>query len=273
MDTVKESPFRRIAGSRAFEEVVDQITMAIRAGIYRPNDRLPRIEDLSQSLGVSKPTVVEALRVLSSAGVLATQRGATGGVTVLKTEIPPTLLALSRRRQATLHDLLEARRPIEMELAQLCGQRAMEEDFELLEEAIRLLIANKDGDPSGIVYSDHLFHYGVGRIARSEVLAQLQGEVIEQLATLAQEPGFRVDTRTGIADHRRTLVALRSRDPEAINQAMDRHLRVRERMAGSLGLGQPNGKSRIGVDIPRAAPKRAPVSAMPLRPSSPSRAR
>jgi len=227
-----ETAFSRISGGRAFEEVIDQITYAIRAGHYRTGDRLPRIEDLSQSLGVSKPTVVEALKMLTKAGVLSTKRGATGGITVQSADIPATLLGLSRDQRATLSDLLEARRAIEMRLALLAGERATEDDFRVLEEAVRLLKKSVDGEETSAVYTDQLFHYAMGRAARSQMLATYQHDVMEQLAIYFHDhPEMREDPRSGIRIHELTLEALHSRDPARITAVMEEHLATAENRA------------------------------------------
>ena len=220
-----DGAFAPIAGGRAFEEVIDQVTYAIRAGYYRPGQRLPRIEDLSRSLGVSKPTVVEALKMLAKAGVLTTKRGATGGVTVLSADIPPTLLGLSKDRRATLSDLLEARRAIEMQLALLCGERATKKDFQVLSKAVRLLKESDDDGEASALYTDQLFHYAMGRAARSEVLSMYQHDVMEQLAIYVHDrPELREDPGAGIRIHERTLEALLTREPKRIAKVMDEHL-------------------------------------------------
>jgi GntR family transcriptional repressor for pyruvate dehydrogenase complex len=229
-----DTAFSRIVGGRAFEEVIDQITYAIRAGYYRPGERLPRIEELSQQFGVSKPTVVEALKMLTKAGVLSTKRGATGGITVLSADIPATLLGLSRHRPASLGDLLEARRAIEMQLALLAAERATEEDFEILAEAVRLLKGCGSEDDSSALYTDQLFHYAMGRAARSEVLATYQHDILEQLAIYVHgHPDLTEEPRSGTEMQERTLEALLSRDADRISSAMDEHLAAGERRARS----------------------------------------
>jgi GntR family transcriptional regulator, transcriptional repressor for pyruvate dehydrogenase complex len=74
--------FHPVTNPRAHEEVIDQITRAIRAGYFAPGDSLPYLEELAQSMRVSKPTVGAALKVLSKAAVIETRRGSTGGVIV-----------------------------------------------------------------------------------------------------------------------------------------------------------------------------------------------
>lgn len=238
----RHSPFRPILGSRAHEEVVDQITFAIRAGIYRPGDRLPRIEDLAKSMKVSKPTISEALRVLSGGGVVDVQRGATGGVVVASDNVPITMIRLAAGgRAAALSDLVEARRPIEIELAILASQRATAEDLDTLREAVKgLEEATDDPSASGsrLLQWDSLFHYGMGRAARSELLFYHQHQIFEQLAIWRLDFYQHPDSHTDIVEHarlhRETLEAIASADPDRIREVMHRHLSGLERVARDL---------------------------------------
>ena len=108
---------------RMHERVVDQITFAIRSGAYRVGDRLPSVEQMAHDMQVSKPTVGEAIRVLSEFGVVKSRRGVHGGVTVVSDNIPTTLLLLTKgQAKSPLRELLEARRPVEMEIATARGR-------------------------------------------------------------------------------------------------------------------------------------------------------
>jgi GntR family transcriptional repressor for pyruvate dehydrogenase complex len=118
--TLPDGLLRPILASRAFEEVIDQIAHAIRAGHLSCGDRLPRISELAVTMHVSQPTVGAAVRVLTDAGVLDVKRGASGGITVRSTVIPPGVLRItSQRRVRDFGDLVEARRPIELALGRL----------------------------------------------------------------------------------------------------------------------------------------------------------
>lgn len=226
--------FRPVNGSRAFQEVVDQLTYAIRSGVYGPGTRLPTTDELAKAMGVSRPTIGEAIRVLADAGVLRTRRGAAGGVTVASWTVPPAVLRLaSDRRARALPDLAEARRPIEMELARLAALRATEADFEDLRAAVRLL-EKLEPTSHQWLQADSLFHYGIGRAARSALLAYYQHEVLEEMALLLDnfDPKF-YEPQTVIVNHQRTLAALETRDPALVAAAMDDHLRELEELAQS----------------------------------------
>lgn len=255
--------FYPISGPRAYEEVVDQITFAIRTGAFRPGDRLPLVEELAETMKVSRPTIGEAIRALSNAGILVSQRGAAGGVTVVSDNIPDTLIMRqsSGWREASTRELIEARRPIEIRLALLAGERATEEDFAAMRYAIAELRADPRAEHMRRIHYDHLFHYAMGRAARSELLAYYQHQVLEQLHFSLRDVIDEDQHTQSIVDlHEETLAALESRDPARIEAAMDKHLlwleeKVDAERPTPRRPARPSGLALVAAKT--AAPRRA----------------
>jgi GntR family transcriptional repressor for pyruvate dehydrogenase complex len=217
--------FHPVQGHRTPYEVIDQITFAIRSGVYAPGDRLPSLEQLAARLGVSRSVVIEAVRSLTVAGVISTQRGNRGGLTVMTSNIPVALLGLSANKFDKLADILEARRAIEIQLALLCSQRATEADFEAMELSVLRLAEVRDAGRLERRHWDHLFHYQMGRAARSEVLAYMQHQILERLAVVLETYFNDVEDPMVVEElHRETLDCLKSGDTEQITRAIDRHL-------------------------------------------------
>ena len=218
-----EVPFYEVSTARAHEEVVDQITFAIRSGLLRVGDRLPTIDTLTILTGVSKPVVTEAVKVLRDNGVLESKRGATGGVTVVSEDIPVNLIRLRAKwREAALAELIEARRPIEMELAIRAGQRATNDDLDAMRDSVeRLQEAVAVGaEPTMLRHLNHLFHYSFGRAARSELLAYYQHQILGRIAVLLHDYyAHDEDPQLVIKTHWETLAAIESRDESEIRKA------------------------------------------------------
>jgi len=228
-----DSVFRPIVDSRAFEEVVDQLSDAVHTGVYEVGARLPTIDELSRAMAVSKPTVGEAVRVLTRAGVLRVKRGASGGIVVAASIIPPSIIKLSSRRLARdMRELVEARRPVELELAQLAAQRATDRDMAEM-QAGRDLVETADGDFSQWLFGNYKFHYAIGRAARSDFLFHMLAEIYKELAILIEgwTPRDRTHPQATIAEHVDILAAIERHDPERAREAMDRHLRELEELA------------------------------------------
>lgn len=239
--------FRPIVDSRAHEHVVDQIAFGIRSGVYQVGEKLPSVARLADQFGVSKPTIGEAIRLLADNGIVESKRGVTGGVTVIKDDIPTSLLGLvPQRRETDIRDILEARRAVEVEIARLACHRATDEDFERMSESIERLEQHIGDDLRLRLHFDHLFHYAMGRAARSDLLAYYQHQILKQLVIVWPEYFFeREDPVTVIDLHRRTLEVLRRRNERAVDRVMDEHLSVLESAAGIAGadaLASSTGK-------------------------------
>ncbi len=227
--------FRPMHDPRMHARVVDQITFAVRSGAYRVGDRLPSVEQMAHDMQVSKPTVGEAIRVLSDFGVVKTRRGVHGGVTVVSDNIPTTLLMLTKGpAQTPLWELLEARRAVEMEIARLAAARAVPADIDAMQDSIDRLL----GQPAGAdwtvrLHFDHFFHYAMGRAARSDLLAYYQHQILEGITVVVQDYFARVEDQRVVADlHRRTLDAIRGGATADVDEIMDEHLAYLEGVVG-----------------------------------------
>ena len=245
--------------SKAALEVADQMTFAILSGRYEVGDRLPIIPELSKALNVSGPVVGEAIRLLSDAGVLDVRRGNNGGIIVKSADIPLEVTKLSRPfRAMSLPSIVEARRPIEMAIARLAAVRATEEDLVDLEKTNSRLVSAR-GDPRPWTEAHNAFHYTMGRAARSEMLAHFQHEMLEELALMLDnfDDRFMEPDRT-IREHRDTLAALRTGNPDTAEKVMDQHLREFEELAERFDARSPS-TGRVGQSrrqLPARSPKR-----------------
>jgi DNA-binding FadR family transcriptional regulator len=229
-DSRMPAQFYPVSLSKAANEVVDQINFVIRSGAVATGARLPQIDELSELMQVSKPVIGEALRILSGAGIVETKRGLGGGVLVVRDEIPLRLINRSPFWQRfRLSELLAARRPLETQIAVFAAERATQDDFDDMRLQIDLLAQYHRASPAKRIHYDHLFHYSMGRAARSALLSHYQHEILEQLYARAQEYFDRYeDVDAVIALHQETLEALESRSVKQTLKAIDRHLRSLE---------------------------------------------
>ena len=68
-------PFRKIEQEKLSQSVTRQIEALILQGILRPGERLPAERELSEKLGVSRPSLREAVAELQARGLLAPRAG------------------------------------------------------------------------------------------------------------------------------------------------------------------------------------------------------
>ena len=119
----------------ASEEVAEAIRASMFAEALQPGDRLGREEDLAQRFGVSRPTLREALRLLSSAHLIRATKGPGGGIFVAATpeqgiglSVTDSVASMLSAASIDIDELIETRMLLEIPLAGLAAQRATEAD-------------------------------------------------------------------------------------------------------------------------------------------------
>src|SRR5262249_13260365 len=130
-----DGPFTPIAKGGGPSEIVDQLLELLSAGELRLGDQLPPERDLAATLGASRSTTREALRVLQARGLLDIKVGARGGafVAVPSSERAGQGVAdLLRSRGVSAHDVAEARDVVEVAVLPLACERATEDDIDEL---------------------------------------------------------------------------------------------------------------------------------------------
>jgi DNA-binding FadR family transcriptional regulator len=132
-----------------------------------------------------------------------------------------------------------------MEIARLACRRATDDDFARLRESIDRLEDHATDEHHIRLHYDHLFHYAMGRAARSDLLAYYQHQILKQLVIALPEYFFELEDPVTVIDlHRRTLEALRRRNERAIDRVMDEHLAVIEHSVG-IGDGDVFGQPAV----------------------------
>src|SRR6218665_1072399 len=171
--------------------------------------------------------------------------GSLRGLFVLTNNVPDSVLALTAQlRHVSLSEIIEARHPVELQLALLAAERATQADFAALRSCIDQLRGHRHSDLSIRIRYDHMFHYTLGRIARSSALALFQHQILEQI--FLRMPDYFLyeeNPDTVITLHEGTLAAIRSRSPEKIRAAIAEHMSALENVVTSSG-GRPRSLNK-----------------------------
>lgn len=210
---------------------MEQIAEAIRAGDLHAGDRLPSERTLAAQMGISRPTLREAIRVLADSGIVEVKPGPGGGMFVRSDLVPAALIEQrSELRISEISGVLEARRLFEPRVAQLAALYASEDDFDAMRRTIDLQRGCPD-DRERFIQLDHRFHLGMARATQNATVVSLMRSLLRRLE-IARDMAIRGphEPESAIAIHERTLQAIMSGDPEAIEAAMDEHLSFLERI-------------------------------------------
>lgn len=219
---------------KASQQTADAICGMLRSGDYRVGDRLPSESELGASLAVSRSTVREAVRELTSLGVLEIQHGRGTFVRSLR---PDLLLRsdslLDRPNDRIREELLEVRGIVEPQAAALAARRASSEDIERLRYDVNRL---SEAIGQGVAVPEDLgFHLDLVRATHNAALWRVSGAIISFYQWDGQLP-----TEQDVIDHQAIYEAVRDRDPERAHQAMIDHL-AGPTVAGRMGRATMQG--------------------------------
>lgn len=227
--------FQPVRVQKAANEVCIAVLDPLRSGVFTIGDRLPREKDLAERLGVSVHTVSEALGILEQAGIVQQQRGRYGGTTVVSLEnvraVLASILASSDHRgsQAELRDLLELRRPLELQAALLTAERAGEEHMERLQRIADALVPELSVPEFRA--TDVQFHLYLGEACgNSRLRDHLRHYFDEYEVVRDQFPVQHLQREATVRNQQKYLAAIRSGDPARVKAAADAHLATVEEL-------------------------------------------
>ncbi len=114
--------------------VVRQIEQLVLRGILRPGERLPAERELAERLGVSRPSLREAIGTLQDDGLLTSKAGAGVFVAnVLGSSFGPALIKLFARHDEAVFDYLSFRRDMEGLAAERAARLGSDIDLKVVQ--------------------------------------------------------------------------------------------------------------------------------------------
>ena len=231
-------PIQAVEPRRLYRQIADQLRTLIRGGEYPVGTRLPPERDLAVQLGVSRPSVREALIALEVEGLVEVRGGS--GIHVLAREPAATARQVEPNAFGPF-EIIRARQLIEGELAALAAQRMSPAQVDGLREAL----AEFSGDVQrGVlpIHGDRLFHLRIAEAADNGPLLRAVTELFdERNSPLFEQLGQHFEApetwRLALAEHQAVLDAIAAGDAAAAGAAMRLHLqRSHDRFADAWPL-------------------------------------
>ncbi len=160
---------RPVRAGNGFEEALEQILQVVRLGLVPGGERLPSERELADRLGISRVTLREVLKVLTSQGLVESRRGRYGGTFVRPRPEAPGKDELRRRiKDVDVEDALRFREVLEVGAAGLCAAHGLTD-----EQADRLraaLAQTHDAPLSEYRRVDTLLHLTLAELCGSPTL-------------------------------------------------------------------------------------------------------
>ncbi len=224
-------PFQKVQSEKLAHAVVTQIELLILRGILRPGERLPSERELSDRLGVSRPSLREAVAELQGRGLLATRAGAGVYVAnVLGSAFSPALVELFASHDEAVFDYIGFRRDMEGLAAERAARLASDTDLEVIDTIFRKMeAAHQKRNPADEARLDAEFHLSIIEASHNVVMLHMMRAMFDLLREgvfYNRQMMFKQrTTRELLLDqHRAINVALQARDATAARAAAEAHL-------------------------------------------------
>lgn len=222
------SSLKPIKPKRISDQVFDQLRELIFRGEFKPGERILPERELAEALGVSRPTVRNAINRLSAMGLLEQKQGQGTFVRNPEFESKNPLAIAMETQNASLEDLLEVRMGLECNAAALAARRADENDIHFLEKSIEEMKSEIKSGRLG-TEADVSFHMAISYATKNPLQVYIMKNfydflfvgIKQNLSGLYEDPA---NIEMIIDQHQQICETIRRHDVDAAYLAMNRHI-------------------------------------------------
>ena len=227
---------------RISDAIASTLERRILEGSLKPGDRLPPERELAADLGVSRPSLREAIQKLASKGMVQSRQGGGTYVTdALESSFFDPWQEMVGNHPNLREDILEFRRMLEGQAAEWAAERATDADQQRLDQAFNVLSTSFEGDNTDKrSEADIAFHQAVGDAAHNVLIGHLSGALLRLMhdnirLNLGELKSVPAASRLLMTQHAAIYNAIRERKPQAARAAAETHIDfVRETLAQTL---------------------------------------
>jgi len=202
---------QKIHATTLHQEIVSRIRKMIQKGTLVRGQKVNEM-DLCESMGVSRTPVREALRQLTSEGLIQL--------------IPHKGAFVSEPCMEEISDLFEVMSVLEGTCARLAAIHMTDKALRRIETLHTDLETHyEDRDHEAYLKVNHDFHVFVQELAGNKVLNDLINGLRQKILLYRQRQLYQPERfDQSIQEHRNLLGAFRTRDPESAESSMKHHL-------------------------------------------------
>jgi len=224
-------PFQPVQSEKLAQGVVRQIELLILRGLLRPGERLPPERDLADRMGVSRPSLREAISELQERKLVVARAGA--GIYVaemLGAAFSEALVQLLARHQEAVFDYVSFRRDLEGMAADRAARFGSDTDLKVIGTVFaKMETAHAKRNPSDEAQLDAEFHLAIIEASHNIVMLHLMRAMFDLLRAgvfYNRQALFRQRTTRDLLleQHRTINTAIQARDPLGARAAAEAHM-------------------------------------------------
>lgn len=220
-----------IKPKRISDQVFEQLRDLIFRGQFKPGEQLMTEREMAQNLGVSRPTVREAINKLVAMGLVEHRQGQG---TFVKSPADKaeqnSLAAIMGGADVRLEDLLEVRLGLECNAVALAARRASDEDIRELEKSVEEMATATSRGGLGS-HADVSFHMAIAYASKNPVQIHIMKSfydllffgIKENLEHLYTDPET---FKKVVSQHNEIVEAIKRHDSDAAFEAMKKHIQL-----------------------------------------------
>ena len=224
-------PFTTVHSEKLSNAVVRQVEELILRGILRPGERLPSERELSERLGVSRPSLRDAIGTLQDSGLLIARAGAGVFVAdVLGSAFAPALTQLFARHDEAVFDYISFRRDMEGMAAERAARLGSDTDLKVVQavfDKMEASDAKRTAEDEAQLDAD--FHLSIIEASHNIIMLHMMRSMYDLLreGVFYNRQGMfnqRTTRNTMLDQHRAINDALQARDGQAAKDAVHAHM-------------------------------------------------
>jgi GntR family transcriptional repressor for pyruvate dehydrogenase complex len=226
--------FHAIEQKKVSSQIVEQVKTLIANGKLKPGDALPPERELMKVFNVSRPTLREALNMLSTMGfVQMSQRQRTRVKSLVPSNITEPLRHLLKEDIKTSLELIESRAIIETSNARLAARRATVKDIARLELCLETMRNKFEGDAS-MTEEDADFHLAIAEATHNKIQTHLMFSIYDLLKEKVGLCYYDAEAEYIFNQHCVIVDAIKDRDEDRAELEMEKHLAYVESLVNKL---------------------------------------
>lgn len=236
-----------MAGTKLYLQIADKINQLIVSEDYPPGTRLPPERDLALALGVSRPSIREALIALEIQGSVDIKMGSGVYVRIPQKDVVKKISSLGESPT----ELMQARMTLEGEIAALACAHVTPKEIASLRRMIEQMKIDVAAGRSALTH-DRDFHLAIASMTQNSVMVRMTKELFdERHSPISAQFSLRSETLdswiAAAREHEVILKALETRDPLVTQAAMRMHLKASEERWLLIGAKSWAGPDNSGV--------------------------
>ncbi len=213
-----------VKNNRLYIKVAEQMRKLMETDVIKQGERFPSERELAEQLGVSRPTVREAMIALEMTGMIEIRSGS--GIYAKNAKSMKQIQLIDSGIGP--FDVLEIRLIIESEACALAAARITEEELARLKQTL-LDMEEEERSPNASEKADQQFHEIIAKSCQNSAIEYVIAWLWDLRNESVLSTGFLERIRKegihpSIAEHRAIYEAISNRNPTRARAAMTRHI-------------------------------------------------